>query len=95
MLIKRIVALPGDFIRPLPSISFLAQRARNCSMPDHLPYIAVPQGHIWVEGDNHYHSQDSHDFGPVRLGLLTVRCLFRWLRGRHTSPSILLIVLCV
>lgn len=27
--------------------------------------IEVPKGHIWVEGDEGFHSGDSNDFGPV------------------------------
>ena len=27
--------------------------------------VEVPKGHIWVEGDEGFHSGDSNDFGPV------------------------------
>lgn len=34
------------------------------------PYIEVPAGHCWVEGDHRGHSLDSNVFGPVALGLV-------------------------
>jgi len=34
------------------------------------PYVEVPQGHCWVEGDHTGHSLDSNIFGPVALGLI-------------------------
>lgn len=30
----------------------------------------VPRNHLWVEGDNEFHSIDSNTFGPVSLGLV-------------------------
>ena len=33
-------------------------------------YYHVPQGYIWIEGDNKDHSFDSRNFGPVPLELL-------------------------
>jgi signal peptidase I len=30
----------------------------------------VPDGHVWLEGDNKSQSFDSRDFGPVPLNLL-------------------------
>ena len=32
--------------------------------------ISVPKGHVWVEGDNYYHSKDSRDHGPIPIGLI-------------------------
>ena len=32
--------------------------------------VAVPRGHIWVEGDNKDNSNDSRHFGPISLGLV-------------------------
>lgn len=37
------------------------------------PYIRVPEGHCWVEGDHTGSSMDSNSFGPVSLGLITAR----------------------
>lgn len=46
---KRVLALPGDTIKPL--------RKKDP--------VAVPEGHVWVEGDEAFHSRDSNAFGPV------------------------------
>lgn len=33
----------------------------------------VPEGHIWIEGDNKSQSFDSRNFGPVSIGLVEGR----------------------
>ena len=55
LLMKRIVALPGDFV--------VARKGRR-------DLVQVPAGHLWVEGDNKDNSNDSNNFGPVAAGLL-------------------------
>uniref|UniRef100_A0AAG5D773 Mitochondrial inner membrane protease subunit 2 n=1 Tax=Anopheles atroparvus TaxID=41427 RepID=A0AAG5D773_ANOAO len=57
-IIKRVVALQGDVI------STLGYK---------VPYVKVPEGHCWVEGDHTGNSLDSNTFGPVSLGLITAR----------------------
>ena len=34
------------------------------------PYVRVPQGHCWIEGDHRANSLDSNVFGPVAVGLI-------------------------
>ncbi|GMP51142.1 hypothetical protein CsSME_00017492 [Camellia sinensis var. sinensis] len=55
--IKRITALPGDWI----------------SSPYAHDALKVPEGHCWVEGDNFASSLDSRSFGPIPLGLVQGR----------------------
>ncbi|KAF3448905.1 hypothetical protein FNV43_RR09621 [Rhamnella rubrinervis] len=55
--IKRIIALPGDWIG-----------IRHCS-----DVRRIPEGHCWVEGDNPSSSMDSNSFGPIPLGLVKGR----------------------
>lgn len=57
-LIKRVVGLEGDIIN-----------THNHKKP----FVRVPEGHCWVEGDNTGHSMDSHLFGPVSVGLITAK----------------------
>lgn len=55
--VKRITALPGDWI----------------SSPYSYDAVRVPEGHCWVEGDNFASSLDSRSFGPIPLGLVQGR----------------------
>ncbi|XP_078437043.1 peptidase S24/S26A/S26B/S26C family protein [Wolffia australiana] len=57
MLVKRLIALPGDWIRN----------------PVSHDIVKIPEGHCWVEGDNSGSSFDSRTFGPVPLGLVKGR----------------------
>jgi len=53
ILVKRILALEGDVVKTLPPY------------PDQ--EIVVPEGHVWVEGDEPFFSDDSNRFGPVHF----------------------------
>ncbi|KAF8397302.1 hypothetical protein HHK36_016215 [Tetracentron sinense] len=55
--IKRLIALPGDWIRT----------------PNSYDTLKIPEGHCWVEGDNSASSLDSRSFGPIPLGLMCGR----------------------
>ncbi|KAF7707592.1 mitochondrial inner membrane protease subunit 2 [Silurus meridionalis] len=76
-IIKRVIALEGDFIKTL------GYKNR---------YVRVPDGHLWIEGDHHGHSLDSNTFGPVSLGLLHGRASHilwppnRWQRIKPCVP---------
>lgn len=58
-LIKRIIAIEGDVVTTLPPY------------PDR--EVVVPQGHVWIEGDDHYNSDDSNIYGPVPRALIESR----------------------
>ncbi|KAK1803925.1 hypothetical protein P4O66_003862 [Electrophorus voltai] len=58
-IIKRVIALEGDFIKTL------GYKNR---------YVRVPDGHLWIEGDHYGHSFDSNTFGP-RVLLTWIFCL--------------------
>lgn len=55
VLIKRVIALAGDHVK---SLNYKKK------------IVKIPQGHCWVEGDNHSRSHDSNSFGPVAIGLI-------------------------
>jgi inner membrane protease subunit 2 len=61
LLIKRLVGLEGDFVKPPRASGLAAAR--------------VPAGHGWVEGDSGGASEDSGAFGPVPLALLQARAV--------------------
>ncbi|XP_072975692.1 uncharacterized protein [Typha angustifolia] len=55
--VKRLIALPGDWIQ----------------VPESSEILKIPEGHCWVEGDNANSSWDSRSFGPIPLGLVQGR----------------------
>lgn len=65
--IKRVVALQGDRVTPLPHYPSYAELQGKG--------LVVPYGHIWVEGDVEDGSKekvslDSNSFGPIAVGLV-------------------------
>ena len=62
---KRIKALEGEEIN-YSGDSFLSQFGISSFVKDF-----VPQGHVWLEGDNLNNSLDSRNFGPVPIGLVS------------------------
>jgi signal peptidase I len=88
LLVKRVVALPGDELRvggggAAAAAETAAAEAAAAGAPGGIPAAAaaatttvVPAGHVWVEGDNRARSVDSASrFGAVPLGLLRGRAL--------------------
>ncbi|KAK6132081.1 hypothetical protein DH2020_034183 [Rehmannia glutinosa] len=57
---KRIVGLEGDIV------TFLVDPGRS----DRSHSLVVPKGHVWIQGDNIYASNDSRHLGPVPYGLI-------------------------
>lgn len=49
--IKRVVALEGDVVKTRE--------------PYPAEIVTVPEGQVWVEGDESFHSMDSNYYGPV------------------------------
>jgi len=65
---KRIRGLPGDKIAVAGTSDSLTDRED-----------AVPNGYVWIEGDNKSSSVDSRDYGPIPMGLLqgkVVLCVY-------------------
>lgn len=56
--VKRIIALEGDVVKT--------------QQPFPTPYVRIPAGHMWIEGDaGPGKSLDSNTYGPVSIGLIT------------------------
>jgi len=66
--VKRIVAMPGDFVlRDTPR----SDGGGGAWL------VQVPEGHCWVAGDNLEWSRDSRHFGPLPLALVKGKVLFK------------------
>ncbi|SDT47751.1 signal peptidase I [Paenibacillaceae bacterium GAS479] len=83
-LVKRIVALPGDnvtmdggklFINGKPLNEPYA-KGQTYPLMLKLPFT-VPEGHVFVLGDNRENSTDSRELGPVRISSLEGKIIFR------------------
>lgn len=82
--IKRVVGLPGDRVEIRDGVLFInGERRRepyvDYGLTDSNFYgpIKVPEGHVFVLGDNRSNSRDSRAFGPVPLEDLEGRALLR------------------
>jgi signal peptidase I len=77
---KRVLGLPGDIVTK-PTMRTKKQHILDRSLRDN---IIVPDGHLWIEGDNSWNSSDSRSYGTVPAALIVGRVLLRvWpLRGK-------------
>ena len=55
-------------------MSLCAQRTE----PTLHPLLQVPEGHVWLQGDNTLNSTDSRHYGPVPYALLKGRAIVRF-----------------
>lgn len=69
---KRITGMPGDVILVDPSSSSsVTNLPAACLRNDGFnKYVTVPEGHVWVTGDNLSHSLDSRSYSWLPMGLI-------------------------
>ncbi|KAG4304146.1 hypothetical protein PORY_002510 [Pneumocystis oryctolagi] len=71
---KRIIGMPGDIVCKDP-------------LMNNAEFIEVPQGHVWVMGDNLLHSLDSRNYGPLPMALIKGKVVcrvlpdFKWFKN--------------
>jgi len=61
---KRILGMPGDVVCVDP----MEKREDR-----KLGHVYVPEGHVWLVGDNASMSRDSRTYGPVPVGLVRAK----------------------
>ncbi len=83
-LIKRIVALPGDEIEVGNGVLLMNGEEQRepylngeMSFADSYGRTEVPEGHVFVMGDNRANSADSRVFGPVPRSTVVGRAILR------------------
>ena len=81
---KRVLGLPGDIVtKPTRRNNDMVSKRLKRYIPGLPGGIVIPDGCLWLEGDNPWNSSDSRTYGPVPAALIVGRVLCRvWpLRG--------------
>ena len=84
---KRVVAMGGDWV--VKSKEDLAGVQGGVEAEPEM--LRVPEGHVWLEGDNLAYSRDSRFYGPVPMALIRGKVVgvgdglltWRWMGGKH------------
>ena len=92
-LIKRVLGLPGDTLQTRDGKVFVNGRElaepylTDGTVTDNIDEpVTIPDGHVWVMGDNRGNSQDSRVFGPVPEDTIVGRAfVIMWPLGRFGS----------
>ena len=81
--IKRVIGLPGDrvaiyggaiYVNGQPLIEpYIAEQPRS-----DLAEFIVPEGYVYVMGDNRNESSDSRSWGPLKIDEIIGRAIFRY-----------------
>ncbi len=84
MWVKRVVGLPGDSLEFIMGSVYLNGELLNedyikSKMAGEHDPVVVPDGYVYVLGDNRNHSSDSRQIGPVPLANIQGRVILRFL----------------
>jgi len=67
LICKRVLGLPGDVICVDPTGEYAPSTE----------HVVIPDGHVWLVGDNAKWSRDSRTYGPVSMALIRGRVVAR------------------
>ncbi|XP_026444034.1 mitochondrial inner membrane protease subunit 1-like isoform X2 [Papaver somniferum] len=77
--VKRIMGMEGDTVTYIVD----PKNSEKCRT------ITVPKGHVWIQEDNIYSSNDSRRFGSIPYGLIEdLASSWIWITGTRTLVSI-------
>jgi signal peptidase I len=93
--IKRCVGLPGDTVEMRNDVVYLNGKALNepykylrgaSSTMSNFGPVVVPEGHIFMLGDNRHNSYDSRSWGPLDMKYIKGKAMvvyFSWNKRSH------------
>ena len=93
-LIKRVIGLPGDRVASdgaggavtVNGVAISEPYLRPGSLPSEVVFeVVVPDGSLWVMGDNRQNSGDSRVFGAIKRDSVVGRTILRLLPIRRTA----------
>lgn len=88
-LIKRLIAVEGDTVELKDGRVYVNGELFLIGDPEDEPYtppaanpednkITIPEGYVYVLGDNRPYSHDSTEFGPIEKNRITGKAIFRF-----------------
>jgi mitochondrial inner membrane protease subunit 1 len=77
---KRVIGMPGDYVVRDESMSGgvggVGVNGEGEETRGEPTMVQVPEGHVWLAGDNLAWSRDSRFYGPVPMGLIRAKTLW-------------------
>lgn len=98
--IKRVIGVAGDTVEVKNDVLYVNGKAvdepyltlnreemNGTPLTEDVPLIKIPQGHIYVMGDNRQNSHDSRKIGPVDLKTVVGRAEFVFWPFNHVRMT--------